>query len=230
MSKADKLLKRIEFYEKMASSQKPESDDLLKKASLFERLALYSDRKSFLEAVAQAAPADPNRALINKALQLMQQAGVDEATTAPLGNAVLFNKVDIPAIQRAIQNARFKLNPLTQQNVINELMSISGQLKATLTPEEEAQKAMSGPPDIEFGFGNGLPPINPNDQKAVFQFAVEMGQLVPDPAKQKPDGQLGPETRKALEGVKNYFAKQNPQNPRMTDQQAIQAAKFKGRQ
>src|SRR5258706_6829202 len=55
MSKADKLLKRVEFYEKMASSQKPENDDLLKKASLFERLALYSDRNSFLSALAGGA-------------------------------------------------------------------------------------------------------------------------------------------------------------------------------
>jgi len=53
MSKADKLLKRIEFYEKMASAQKPEAGDLLNKASLFERLALYSDSKSFLKAIAQ---------------------------------------------------------------------------------------------------------------------------------------------------------------------------------
>ena len=55
MSKADKLLKRVEFYEKMASSQKPENDDLLKKASLFEKLALYSDRKSFLSALGGGA-------------------------------------------------------------------------------------------------------------------------------------------------------------------------------
>ena len=65
MSKADKLLKRIEFYEKMASAQKSEAGELLNKASLFERLALYSDRASFLQALAQDAilegekPADP---------------------------------------------------------------------------------------------------------------------------------------------------------------------------
>ncbi len=67
MSKADQLLKRVEFYEKMASSsQKPETNELLNKASLFERLALYSDRKSFLEALAQETlmegqtPQDPH--------------------------------------------------------------------------------------------------------------------------------------------------------------------------
>ena len=53
MSKADKLLKRVEFYEKMASAQKSEAGELLNKASLFERLALYSDRTSFLKALAQ---------------------------------------------------------------------------------------------------------------------------------------------------------------------------------
>lgn len=53
MSNADKLLKRVEFYEKMASAQKSEAGDLLNKAALFERLALYSDSKSFLKALAQ---------------------------------------------------------------------------------------------------------------------------------------------------------------------------------
>lgn len=58
MSKADKLLKRVEFYEKMAQSQKSETNELLNKASLYERLAVYSDRKSFLSAIAQGMPGD----------------------------------------------------------------------------------------------------------------------------------------------------------------------------
>lgn len=239
MSKADKLLKRIEFYEKMASTQqKSENDDLLKKASLFEKLALYSDRKSFLHAIAQdpgAAAQDPNaanRQLINQALQILQQAGVDEATTAPLGNAVLFNKVDLPAIQRAIQTATLtKMSPLTHQAQINQLRQISSQLKAPLTPDqEEAAKAMAGPADMVFKDDRltALKPINPADQLALLKFVKDenLGQL--DESKFG-DGKLGKETRKALNLVKDYFVRTYPQSypnrNSMSDQQAIQAAK-----
>lgn len=241
MSKADKLLKRVEFYEKMASAQKPEAGDLLNKASLFERLALYSDSKSFLKALAQGA--DPNRNLIWKALQIMQEAGVDEATTQPLASALTFTSgnPDISAIKRAIQTAILtgKLSPLAHGPQINELRNISSQLKAPLTPEQE-DDAMGGE-KVNFPDDDPkdeikarppaptLPPINRNDQQALLRFVTEEGAAFVDPSKMN-DGLLGPETRKALEGVKNYFAKQFPQNPRMTDQQAITAAKTPRRQ
>lgn len=236
MSKADKLLKRIDFYEKMASSQKPENDALLKKAELFERLALYSDRKSFLQAVAQAAPPglDRNtRQLLQEAQQIMQNAGVDASA---IGNLILFNKLEQwGAAVKSIRDALMlgKISPLSDE--YKRLQTISTQIKS---PEQsEAAGAMARPADVEFLPDSGdqirarapFPSIDKQDQQAVFNFAIQQGELVPDPAKQKADGSLGPETRKALEGVKNYFAKQNPQNPRMTDQQAIQAAKFKGR-
>lgn len=232
MSKADKLLKRVEFYEKMASAQKPEAGDLLNKASLFERLALYSDRQSFLEALAQT---DPNRQLINRALQLMQGAGVDEATTQPLGNAVLFNKVDIAAIKRAIQDAILtgKLSPLSHGPVINELRNISSQLKAPLTPEQE-DDAMGGekvnfPNDDPKDVIRALPPISIQDQQALLNFVKDERLGTLDESKLG-DGKLGKETRKALELVKDYFQKTYPQNPRMSDQAAIRAAKTPKRQ
>ncbi len=208
------------------------ADTLLKKATFFERMALYSDRKAFLQAVAQESQAqqpDPNRQLIQQALTIMQNAGVDEATTAPLGNAVLFNKVDLPAIQRAIQTATLtKMSPLTQQAQIDQLRQLARQMKAAPT---EAESAMAGPADMTFSPDpskdriTALPPINPADQQAVFRFVTINGLGLPG----KADGKLGKETRTALEAIKDYFAKANPQNPRMSDAEAIRAAKFQGR-
>lgn len=196
------------------------ADTLLKKATFFERMALYSDRKAFLHAIAQEQQAqqpDPNRNVIWQALQIMQQAGVDEATSAPLGNAVTFGKTDIPAIQRAINNAIYtKMSPLSQQAQIDQLRQLSQQLHAPMT---EAEQGMAGPADVTFPAAHirGFAPISRADQKAVFDFATKgVGQI---------DGQLGKETRAALEKIKNYFAGVNPNNPRMTDQQAIQAAR-----
>lgn len=207
------------------------ADTLLKKATFFERLSLYGDRKSYLQALAQAEPTDQeNIRLAQQALSILQQLGLDDTKTQALGNAVVFGKVDLAAMRREIQNAVLTggISPLSHQNEINQLNQISRSFKAPMT---ETEQAMAGPADVTFKADKitGFAPISAEDQKAVFQFAVEVGELVPDPAKQQPDGRLGPETRKALEGVKNYFAKKNPQNPRMSDQQAIQAAKFKGR-
>lgn len=206
------------------------ADTLLKRAASFERLALYSDRRSFLQAIAQE---DPNRQLIWQALQLLQQVGLDESVTAPLGTAITFGKVDIGAIKQAIQNAILtKISPLGHQPVIDQLKKIMSQLR---TPsQQEVEKAMKGPADITFEPGAGstqggqitaYPPIDKTVQQAIYDFVVSEGLGVPG----KIDGKLGPETRKALEAIKGYFAKLHPQNKRMTDQEAIRAAQFKGR-
>jgi hypothetical protein len=69
---------------------------------------------------------------------------------------------------------------------------------------------------------SGFVPIKTEDQKAIFNFVVSEGLG----SAGKIDGKLGPETRKAIENVKNYFAKLYPQNLRMNDQQAFRAAKL----
>jgi len=226
MSNADKLLKRVEYYEKMASAQKPEAGDLLNKATLFERLALYSDSKSFLQALAQAPAADPNRQLIWRALQLMQSAGVDEATTQPLGQAVTFNKVDISAIKRAIQDAILtgKLSPLAHGPEINELRNISSQLKAPLTPEQqEVQQGMAGPPDVTFQPDKitGLAPVDRAQQNALGKFVTVEGLVFVDPKKMN-DGQLGPDTRKALNAFKQWYNSKATGKKITSDSEALQ--------
>lgn len=198
MSKADKLLKRVEFYEKMASAQKPEAGDLLNKASLFERLALYSDSKSFLKALAQREVLMEGETPSNPQQQPYSDPSWEEARKREFGSPTYIPKPE-------------PLKPLT--------------------PQQEAAQAVKGPPDMDFipdptdDRIKAYPPINRADQEAVYNFVNNERIGVPG----RVDGSLGPDTRKALEAIKDYFAKQNPQNPRMTDQQAIAAAKFKGR-
>jgi hypothetical protein len=281
MSKADKLLKRIEFYEKMASSQKPENEDLLKKASLYERLALYSDRKSFLSALAGGAtsnwaPKMHSDAEVKGALQRVadginqwrEQYGdrMVDASGAPrtfprviaqdqhnIAQLVTVPKLDLDNLQLAytslsnlaqLNNKGFERDALvayqqqvgqaagSAQQLVGEQISALQEWKANIPPETSGEVSLdtgAPAPGQQAPAKPRLPSINPKDQESVFQFAIEQGELVPNPDRQQPDGQLGSETRKALEGVKNYFAKKNRNNPRMTDQEAIQAAKFKGR-
>lgn len=205
------------------------ADTLLKKATFFERMALYSDRKSYLQALAQGNPPalDKNtRDLLFEAQNILQNAGLDASA---IGNVIVFNKLDqFGAAMKSIRDALMlgKLSPLSDE--YKRLQTISTQVKA---PPTEAEQAMAGPADMTFepdpkkDVVHGLPPINKADQEAVFRFVTIQGLGIPG----KVDGQLGKETRTALEAIKNYFAKANPQNPRMTDQQAIQAAKFQGR-
>lgn len=199
MSKADKLLKRIEFYEKMASAQKPEADDLLNKASLFERLALYSDSKSFLKALAQREILMEGDKPSNPQQQPYSDPGWEEARNREFGSPTYIPKPE----------------PIVP-----------------LTPQQEAAKAIQGPADVTFTPDpkkdqiRAVPPIDRKDQEAVYRFVTEERIGIPG----RIDGSLGKDTRAALEAIKNYFAKLYPQNPRMTDQQAITAAKAPRRQ
>lgn len=199
------------------------ADTLLKKATFFERMALYSDRKAFLQAIAQDSQAqqpDPNRQLIGQALQILQNAGVDEATTKPLADAVLFNKVDLPAIQRAIQTATLtKMSPLSQQAQIDQLKQLSGQLKAPMT---EAEQGMAGPADYTAPAAHitGFRPIDKSKQDALGRIVTVEGLTFVDPKKMN-DGQLGPETRKALNAFKAWV-----RQPKMSDDQALDMAQM----
>ncbi len=189
------------------------ADTLLKRAASFERMALYADRKSFLQAIAQEQ--DPNRQLIWQALQLLQQAGVDESLTAPLGNAITFGKVDLAAIKQAIQSIILtgKLSPLSQQPVINQLKTLMSQMKTpqqTETDQAMQQPGMQMPADHIRAF----PPVDRKLQEALSRVTTIDGLGIPLDV----DGQLGPKTKAALSAFKKKYG------PSMTDQQALQKA------
>jgi hypothetical protein len=91
------------------------------------------------------------------------------------------------------------------------------QMDGHAVPEKEAPGKPAAP---------AYPPINKQDQAAVFKFVTDENLGVPVGT---PDGSLGPVTRKALDAVKDYFVRTYPQSypsrASMSDAQAITAAK-----
>jgi hypothetical protein len=278
MSKADKLLKRVEFYEKMASSQKPETDELLNKVSLFERLALYSDRKSFLSAIAQDGPSQIMQtenyirgavSALSSAIQEWIGSSAERQGDIPgrlpglpigmrgpvqvINKAARDNNYDaatLPSIREAARSLAAVANlgdmsddaknawmqlvfPKAAQLIdltgkqMKNLQDWANQFGPQDTPPAEIGSGILTIPEVTVQGTpppKGYPSISKADQQALLRFVTEEGLGFVSPDKMN-DGVLGPETRKALELVKDYFKKTYPQNPRMTDPQAITAAK-----
>lgn len=184
------------------------ADTLLKKATAFERLALYSDRKTFLQSLSQATPGldQTSRDLIGKAMQIMQQMGVSEQTIVPLGNAFTFNKVDPNAIRQAFQKAQFEVPSLSTGPQLAMLKQLLSQIKFPMTPEQQDDAAGGEHITMPADHISAMPPIDPAEQNAVFKIATIEGLIVPPDSKHMSDGKLGPQTKaaiKALRGAKN---------------------------
>lgn len=277
MSKADKLLKRVEFYEKMAQSQKPETNELLNKASLFERLALYSDRKSFLTAIAQSNPGDIGQtenyirntvsSIVNSVQNWIgthseRQAhlpnnlpGLPPALDAAYKVVLSFNslgaKFDVTELPRLLQAAKSlayvgnlgnmgddakkawlsdvfpKVSQLMTQ--VQKQIDDLAAFKRDFGPEAPSEVAsetieLDDVKPTPAAQQRRYPAISTADQQAILKFVQDENLGTLDAAKLN-DGSLGPETRKGLELVKDYFQKTYPNNPRMSDAQAITAAK-----
>lgn len=196
MSKADKLLKRIEFYEKMASAQKSEAGELLNKASLFERLALYSDRSLFLQALAQDAimegeqSPNPNLRPYNET-----EAGKqwEAARQTEFGN------------QRTIPKPGPPLTPAQEA-----AKAIQGPADMTFEPEK-ADKI------------TGFAPIDTAEQEALSKFVTMQRLGIP---LHRIDGKLGPATRAALEAARKYLTEKSPTKQKLTDKQVLQTIKY----
>jgi hypothetical protein len=191
MSKTDTLLKRVEFYEKMASDQKPEAGDLLNKASLYERLALYSDSKSFLKAIAQQPP-------------IMEGETPADPNMRPYAPGSSWEEER----QREFGNARTIPKPVP------------------LTPQQEAQQGIAGPPDITLQPDKitGFAPVDRAQQNALGKFVTVEGLTFVDPKKMN-DGQLGTETRKALNAFKQWYNSKATGKKITSDNEALQFAK-----
>lgn len=255
------------------------ADTLLKKATFFERMALYSDRKAFLQSLAGGATDDwgPQAATdaqikaslqeVNNAIQQWLGQYAEKQADLPGGLKGMPRSVSGAAavVRAASEKPSFTVQDLQQVYPALRTLSAVANIRdmgddarngwtqvvfpvASKTMETVGRAASAirnsniPPPPAETEEGSGtftipevqvqgrpaLPPINKADQAALAEYVMTNGMGFVDPAKMQ-DGVLGPETRKALEAVKNYFAKKNPQNKRMTDQEAIRAAKFQGR-
>lgn len=228
MSKNDKLLKRIEFYEKMASSEKPDSNELLDKVSFYERLALYSDRGSFLKALAQT-PAQPLsnevRQQIDSAMKDLSMTKPDDPKSKQLVNQLMnFYQGTNTDMGQLIQTLREAANTIPGNNMtqVQRVLDFASSL-------EQKQQQASAPADETVYMPEdkikGLRPINKEQQSALGKFVTVNGLVFVDPMKMN-DGQLGRETRKALDAFKKWYNEKATGKKITSDDEALQFAKY----
>lgn len=205
------------------------ADTLLKKATFFERMALYSDRKAFLQSLAQTGGASgtwPSQlpSNISEGLNslLKDLAATKPDSSVPMQNRLLnfYNgtNTDMGQLAQTIREAA-NMIPGDHTTQVQNALDLAGRVDQLVAQQQPQQTEVAGEPMVmPTAHIRGFTPISKADQKAVFDFATKgVGQI---------DGQLGRETRAALEKIKDYYKQTYPQNPRMSDQQAIQAAKF----
>jgi hypothetical protein len=201
-------------------------DALFKKIELFEKLAVYSDRGAFLKAIAQAA--DPKvKELVKQMESLIRGAGVtDESVLAPFGNANLFGKVDINAINQAAGKALTQMSGLGNADKANQLIRLQQQLRIAGTPADPGanEPPMVLDPDPTKDTIRAYPPIDPEAQDALGEFVMIKGLTFVDPKKMH-DGRLGPETRKALDAFKKYVTEKKPGST-ISDKDALAMVKM----
>ena len=183
-------------------------DALFKKIEVFEKLAVYGDRSSFLRAIAQEANTGglsaQQKTLLYQAQRLLQGAG---AESAAIGNALLplsGKPADMNAVVRDINNALMtgKLSPLSDE--YKQLQALKGQIQASAAPPKdpgEGEPPMMMPADRITGYA----PIARDQQEALSRYVTIKGLGLP----LQIDGRLGPETRNAMNAAKAQLAKEN---------------------
>jgi len=188
---------------------------LLNKAVSFEKLALYSDRKAFLQALGQEA-SDPNKELALQALTAMQQENVDNDTLKPLYDAVNLNKLDLNAVKKAITHALLFYTVKTPQNreKLEEILK-------ELNNQQASEKTLNMPEDHI----TGSLPMNKEDQAALakfYNYYVINGYGVPLAANSSPDVQ----SKQQLAAFKKFMTEKNKNpNYKLSDKEALELVK-----
>lgn len=210
--------------------KKIDTSALVKKVDLFEKLAVYGDRGSFLKALAQDSNTDPKvKSIIQQIQALLRGANVtDDSITNPISNALIGNVVDVAAVASATMRAATKLSGVGQAdtssklfNLWKELMHVSTGLgNSSSEPGEEVPESIKRPeeaaPALQ-GKTHGYPTIDKEEQRALGKILTIEGMGLPLEA----DGAFGPKTKAALQAFKQKFHLSS-----MTDAQALSWAKM----
>lgn len=174
-------------------------DALVKKVEFFEKLAVYGDRESFLKAIAQDQENEQAKAIIKQMESLIKGAGVtDESILAPFGNATLFHNIDINAINSAVSKAMSSSQMTTIENAdkVTQLIRLQQQLRIAY----KAPGQTEAPSDAAGGTspGEAKPAAKPALLQTSKQQIAYMNRLA-DMAK----GQTGPAKANSLKQVNN---------------------------
>lgn len=209
------------------------ADTLLKKATYFERLALYSDRRSFLQTIAQSGASDtwgsPLPENIKEGLNSLLK---DLAATKPDSSVPLQNKLmsfyqgmntDMGQLAQAIREAANTI-PGDHTTQVQNALSLASKVdqlaqQGQAQPQSQSEQVMTMPADRITAY----PPIDKGQQEALSRFITMERIGVP---LHRIDGKLGPETRGALETFKKWYNAKATGKKITSDNEALQLVKF----
>jgi hypothetical protein len=199
------------------------ADTLLKKATFFERMAIYSDRKTFLQALAQGLtpPSDDIRQGIESAMRDL--AATKRETSQALQNRLMDfysgQNTDMKQLADALRETANTIpgNLTTQvQRILDLANKVDQKQQQQLSGDSSPENSVMQMPADSI---KALRPIDPEKQSALGKFVTIHGLVFVDPQKMH-DGKLGPETRKALNAFKTWY-NEKATGPKITSDDAV---------
>ena len=202
-------------------------DSLLKKAEVFEKMALYGDRASFLKSLSQDF-SDPNAPTSFPGDVKQQQDELDAKKKEIIFNvSTILDKFDL-ARKNVGDVAVFNRKPNMagiSQEIFNALMTggipaLSNEYKylsyaqKALFPSAKSDSPKETPKAAEY------PHIDPKKQEALGRIVTIEGLGLPLQA----DGELGPKTREALKAFSKWAVIKGHLPPNATDSQLLDLA------
>lgn len=212
------------------------ADTLLKRATFFERMALYSDRKAFLQSLAQTGGASGEwpaaKELPADVAQGINSVMKDLAATKPESSAQLQNRLqsfyegtnqDMGQLAQALSEAANTI-PGDHTGQVQRALDLANRVRQMVEQPQQSEPAnetMVMPTDRITAF----PPIDKGQQEALARFLTINGITFVDPKKLN-DGKLGPETRKGLNAFKQWYNAKATGKKITSDAEALQLVKY----
>lgn len=208
------------------------ADTLLKKAAFYEKMALYSDRKTFLQALAQTKTlplsADIKQGIEGAVMDLSSTAPNSQPLQSLLMSFYEGRKTDLNQLADALVQASNAIpgNNTTQvQRILNTVQKVrelsASQNAPSQDPGQGEAPIMFGKPTTDVI--RALPPI-PRDVQEMLSGIVTAERigvpLAPIKGKSPFDGKIGKDTRTAMNAFKKHFMQGQG-----SDQQVIQKVK-----
>lgn len=178
-------------------------DILVKKAEAFYKLAVYSDRKTFLQSLSQD---NTLQTLFNQAAKLINDNGGNISDLSAMFNhdpAQLANVIEESAakIPMSLGNPNIKLQI---NNIVTKIRSLSNPTTTDVPVANKPKQTTNAP---------NYPQIDTEVQEMLSKYVSENGLGIP---LNKIDGKLGPDTRAAINALKKSL-----NHPEMSDQEAF---------
>lgn len=176
---------------------------LIRRVEMFEKLAVYSDRSSFLKSLAADSLDSKTKNTLQQMANLLQQAGVtDEDVWDPINSALSFGHVNLGSIRQAVTSAAVRM---TNADISEKLYQLAQQLislppgQSPVAPAQEDQVVeelvVTTPKPVQY------PTIDKEQQRALGKILTIEGLGLPLDA----DGKLGPKTKAALQALRKRF-------------------------